>query len=107
MQIQYFDIEKITGNIDAIVRGDIEPLRKLKRNEKWMTNSIIPPNFVNDNRTRRCDTMAQDVLCEVNNCKFWANGNKCSAEAIYVVSHKGKHASTTEETDCKTFDPEV
>ena len=44
---------------------------------------------------------------EVNNCKFWANGNKCSAEAIYVVSHKGKHASTTEETDCKTFDPEV
>lgn len=51
--------------------------------------------------------MAQDVLCEVNNCKFWANGNKCSAEAIYVVSHKGKHASTTEETDCKTFDPEV
>ncbi|EKS8367759.1 DUF1540 domain-containing protein, partial [Bacillus cereus] len=21
--------------------------------------------------------MAQDVLCEVNNCKFWANGNKC------------------------------
>ncbi|MEC2917033.1 acetyltransferase, partial [Bacillus cereus] len=32
-QIQWwnFDIEKITGNIDAIVRGDIEPLRKLKR----------------------------------------------------------------------------
>ncbi|HDR5371164.1 TPA: DUF1540 domain-containing protein, partial [Bacillus anthracis] len=27
--------------------------------------------------------MAQDVLCEVNNCKFWANGNKCSADAIY------------------------
>ena len=44
MQIQWwhFDIEKITGNIDAIVRGDIEPLRKLKGNEKWMTNSIIP-----------------------------------------------------------------
>ncbi|MGR6008255.1 DUF1540 domain-containing protein [Bacillus cereus] len=51
--------------------------------------------------------MAQDVLCEVNNCKFWANGTKCSADAIYVVSHKGKQASTTEETDCKTFDPEV
>ena len=66
-----------------------------------ITKSIIPPNFVNDNRTRRCDTMAQDVLCEVNNCKFLANGNKCSADAIYVVSHKGKQASTTEETDCK------
>ena len=51
--------------------------------------------------------MAQDVLCEVNNFKFWANGNKCSADAIYVVSHKGNQASTTEETDCKTFDPEV
>ncbi|MDA1760559.1 Vat family streptogramin A O-acetyltransferase [Bacillus cereus] len=33
LQIQWwhFDIEKITGNIDAIVRGNIEPLRKLKR----------------------------------------------------------------------------
>ncbi len=48
--------------------------------------------------------LCTDVLCEVNNCKFWANGNKCSADAIYVVSHKGKHASTTEETDCKTFE---
>ena len=50
--------------------------------------------------------MAQDVLCEVNNCKFWANGNKCSADAIYVVSHRGKTAEKQEETDCKTFDPE-
>ena len=32
--------------------------------------SIIPPNFVNDNRTRRCDTMAQDVLCEVTIVNF-------------------------------------
>ncbi|HFK1527529.1 TPA: Vat family streptogramin A O-acetyltransferase [Bacillus cereus] len=31
IQWWHFDIEKITGNIDAIVRGDIEPLRKLKR----------------------------------------------------------------------------
>lgn len=48
--------------------------------------------------------MAQDVLCEVNNCSYWAKGNKCSAESIYVVSHKGKQASNTHETDCKTFE---
>jgi Domain of Unknown Function (DUF1540) len=51
--------------------------------------------------------MAKDVLCEVNNCKFWASGNKCNADSIYVVSHKGKQASNNAETDCKTFDPEV
>ncbi|GGE34180.1 hypothetical protein GCM10011391_11110 [Pullulanibacillus camelliae] len=49
--------------------------------------------------------MAKDVLCEVNNCKYWEKGNKCSAEAIYVVSHTGKKAADQEETDCKTFEP--
>ncbi|MDR7077698.1 hypothetical protein J2Y03_002724 [Neobacillus niacini] len=48
--------------------------------------------------------MAQDVLCEVNNCSYWAKGNKCSAESIYVVSHKGKTADNSQETDCKTFE---
>lgn len=47
--------------------------------------------------------MAKDVLCEVNNCTYWGKGNKCNADAIYVVNHKGKHASTSGETDCKTF----
>jgi len=51
--------------------------------------------------------MAQDVLCEVNNCKFWDKGNKCGATSIYVVSNKGKQASNSEETDCKTFELEV
>ncbi|HJV17082.1 MAG TPA: DUF1540 domain-containing protein [Bacillales bacterium] len=49
--------------------------------------------------------MAKDVLCEVNNCSYWANGNKCSAEQIYVVSHAGKKAETQHETDCNTFEP--
>ena len=48
--------------------------------------------------------MAKDVLCEVNNCNYWENGNKCSAEQIYVVSHTGKKAQSTQETDCKTFE---
>ncbi|MFC4321665.1 DUF1540 domain-containing protein [Litchfieldia salsa] len=51
--------------------------------------------------------MAKDVLCEVNNCTFWERGNKCSADAIYVVSHSGKTASDSGETDCKTFEPET
>ncbi|TFB24306.1 DUF1540 domain-containing protein [Filobacillus milosensis] len=49
--------------------------------------------------------MAQDVLCEVKNCQYWEEGNKCVADAIYVVSHKGKEAEKSEETDCKTFEP--
>ncbi|RXJ04013.1 DUF1540 domain-containing protein [Anaerobacillus alkaliphilus] len=51
--------------------------------------------------------MAQDVLCEVSNCVHNMEGNKCGADAIYVVSHKGKEASRQEETDCKTFEPEA
>ena len=48
--------------------------------------------------------MATDVLCEVNSCTFWASGNKCDASKIYVVTtHNKRDASTSEETDCKTF----
>lgn len=49
--------------------------------------------------------MTQEILCEVNNCKFWAKGNKCSAKSIYVVSQKGRKAKSSEETDCNTFVP--
>jgi hypothetical protein len=48
--------------------------------------------------------MAQDVLCEVNNCHYWKNGNRCNAEQIYVVSHSGETANSTRETDCQTFE---
>ena len=52
--------------------------------------------------------MATDVLCEVNNCTYWDTGNKCNAAAIYVVSsRKDNEASSSEETDCKTFEKEV
>ncbi|WP_082332696.1 DUF1540 domain-containing protein [Lysinibacillus contaminans] len=50
--------------------------------------------------------MAQEILCEVDNCTYWGSGNKCTAEAIYVVNQSGKQASKSEETDCKTFTPE-
>ncbi|MGG0642981.1 DUF1540 domain-containing protein [Sporosarcina gallistercoris] len=51
--------------------------------------------------------MAQRIRCEVNNCKFWSEGNKCEADEIYVVSKKGNHAKSSSETDCKTFIPQV
>ncbi|HHY72926.1 MAG TPA: DUF1540 domain-containing protein [Bacillus bacterium] len=51
--------------------------------------------------------MAQDVLCEVNNCTYWAQGNKCSADSIYVVSQHGNAATSQQETDCKTFEPQM
>lgn len=51
--------------------------------------------------------MAKDVLCEVNSCKFWANGNKCNASSIYVVNRRNKEASSSEDTDCKTFEAKI
>lgn len=51
--------------------------------------------------------MAKDVLCEVNSCKYWAAGNQCNASSIYVVNHRKKEASSSEETDCKTFEPKL
>ncbi|MCM3441641.1 DUF1540 domain-containing protein [Metabacillus halosaccharovorans] len=50
--------------------------------------------------------MAQDVLCEVSSCVHNINNeNKCGATQIYVVNHKEKNASTSSDTDCKTFEP--
>lgn len=51
--------------------------------------------------------MAKDVLCEVNSCKFWATGNNCNASAIYVVNNRNKQASSSSETDCKTFETKL
>ncbi|RYM06052.1 DUF1540 domain-containing protein [Sporolactobacillus sp. THM7-7] len=52
--------------------------------------------------------MAKDVKCEVDSCKYWGNGNLCQASSIYVVNQRsGNHASTSSETDCKTFDPKI
>ncbi|AKD31065.1 hypothetical protein AW02_029170 [Bacillus velezensis NJN-6] len=51
-------------------------------------------------------SMDQKILCEVNNCSYWGRGNKCTADAIYVVSHTGETAEKSEETDCKTFKPQ-
>lgn len=77
-----------------------------KVQDDFLNNVLITSNLLKITR-RRCETMAQEILCEVNNCTFWDSGNKCTAEKIYVVSQKGQHASNSEETDCKTFEPET
>ncbi|WP_270179776.1 DUF1540 domain-containing protein [Alkalihalobacillus sp. CinArs1] len=51
--------------------------------------------------------MAQDVLCEVSNCVYNRGGETCTADKIFVVSHKGNKARDSEETDCKTFEPNM
>ncbi len=52
------------------------------------------------------ERMTQKILCEVNNCTYWGDGNKCHADVIYVVSQTGDQAADSEDTDCKTFKPE-
>lgn len=47
--------------------------------------------------------MAEDVLCEVENCHFWKDGNLCAADRISIVSHTGNEAESERETDCQTF----
>jgi hypothetical protein len=51
--------------------------------------------------------VAKDVKCEVNSCNYWGAGNLCNASSIYVVNRSIRHATTSEETDCKTFEPKA
>lgn len=42
------------------------------------------------------------VKCVVNSCYFYEQGDMCMAEKIEV---KPPNSSTTEDTDCNTFQP--
>ncbi|MHB9145625.1 MAG: DUF1540 domain-containing protein [Symbiobacteriia bacterium] len=59
-----------------------------------------------------------DILCEVQSCHYWAQGDKCAAHEIFVVNNGRAspsmeigtiggphHAQSSEETSCKTFKP--
>lgn len=59
-----------------------------------------------------------DILCEVASCHYWTQGDKCSANKIFVVNNSRvspsmeigniggqSHAQSSEETSCKTFKP--
>ncbi|MBD1370930.1 DUF1540 domain-containing protein [Hazenella sp. IB182357] len=49
--------------------------------------------------------MPSNVSCEVANCTFNMQGNRCGADEIMVISHVGGQAREQKETDCKTFQP--
>jgi Domain of Unknown Function (DUF1540) len=48
--------------------------------------------------------MATEVLCNVENCKYWDDGDKCVADSIYVIGEDGREAANVMETACKTFE---
>lgn len=50
--------------------------------------------------------MVQSVVCEVENCVYNDDGQKCTASQIHLTSQNGKEASSEEEIDCKTFEPQ-
>ncbi|QJW48820.1 DUF1540 domain-containing protein [bacterium BFN5] len=48
--------------------------------------------------------MAKDVMCKVENCKYWSQGQRCTASAIEVnVDSGGNKAGDPQETNCHTF----
>jgi hypothetical protein len=49
--------------------------------------------------------MKLEVLCNVENCTYWAEGDQCVADSIYVVGLDNNDAENVEETACKTFEP--
>ena len=62
--------------------------------------------------------LPQEILCEVKSCYFYQDGDRCSANRIYVVNNSRvspnmeigsiggqHHAHSSEETACKTFKP--
>ncbi|CEG25759.1 DUF1540 domain-containing protein [Bacillus sp. B-jedd] len=48
--------------------------------------------------------MKIEVKCNVENCKYWAEGDECVADSIYVIAQTGREAANVEETACKTFE---
>jgi hypothetical protein len=49
--------------------------------------------------------MNLEVKCNVKNCTYWADGDQCVADSIYVIGpHGSRMAVSVEETACKTFE---
>jgi hypothetical protein len=43
-----------------------------------------------------------EVECSVDQCNYWTDGDRCSADAIEVT---GSHAVESGQTNCETFRP--
>ncbi|WP_081772893.1 DUF1540 domain-containing protein [Bacillus sp. EB01] len=48
--------------------------------------------------------MKIEVKCDVENCKYWAEGDQCVADSIMVIAHHDNEAANVMETACKTFE---
>ncbi|MGG5252520.1 DUF1540 domain-containing protein [Neobacillus sp. SM06] len=48
--------------------------------------------------------MKLEVKCDVENCKYWAHGDQCVADSIYIIGLHGEKAANVGETACKTFE---
>ena len=45
--------------------------------------------------------MAQEILCEVNNCTFWDSGNKCTAEKFMLSAKRDNMLPTVRKQTVK------
>ena len=45
--------------------------------------------------------MAQEILCEVNNCTFWDSGNKCTAEKFMLSAKRDNMLPTVKKQTVK------
>lgn len=43
---------------------------------------------------------APDVLCAINACVFWRDGDQCTADTIQIIGHQ---AEERRDTQCQTF----
>ncbi|MEG6584641.1 DUF1540 domain-containing protein [Dendrosporobacter sp. 1207_IL3150] len=49
--------------------------------------------------------MAKDVMCTVENCRYWSQGHRCTASEIEVnVDNGSSKAGYSQETNCHTFE---
>lgn len=44
--------------------------------------------------------VAPDVLCAINTCVFWRDGDQCTSDTIQII---GRHAEARQDTQCRTF----
>ncbi len=56
-----------------------------------------------EGRVNKTNSHLSGVMCVVNTCRYYAQGDHCHAQAIEIQS---PNASNTQDTDCATFAPQ-
>lgn len=71
------------------------------------TQRVLSPSISgidNQDLLKEVHHMRIEVKCEVENCKYWAEGDQCVADSIMVVANRGNQAVNEKETICDTFE---